>query len=581
MKQLNKQRGWFQLDMALYLILAAVIATVSWDAWQDKIEEDLRVTIAGELTTVSKAVISYANKYKAEIKANTAVTGVTSVQAPTVAELATLNLGLPSTFAPNPLLNGGYIIKVTPLGGTLDDVRTLVYTANPITNSDNVADSMWATLIAYKIGSKGVYSNTYPDYLYATGGNTFYTNPVVDGTGNGIKAIVGITETLSDNNMLTHWKEPVDNFASLPPCDANSAWHTRIVKTPTVGTGPRAYTCNPTTNTWNALAVDNSGNLKVEGTTSTGKLFPIDVVNDGDTCDAATEFGKITKNAAGEILSCQGGSYQPIAKSMSNESTNYELRYKLNESNNVLWCGTGNGCADRTNLINADSITSNELTHMHDAFMINRSYNNQGTYDYATSKQLVWRSGPTAAAGTPGVQDKVRWGDRTYNTGFIASGLAEYDGAQVRVPATPPSIDAAGNYQGDACTAVAAVADRHFIAMQKIPAGSGSSVNVTLAANGRAVKDGAGAEQLAFNALQVTIDGHVCTASSDAAGSLGWQAPETISCSARIDPTVDHYIALCVEQPKAMTQAADTTPLNHTRREKEYFYITGNVSVMK
>lgn len=58
-----------------------------------------------------------------------------------------------------------------------------------------------------------------------------------------------------------YWEDPVDARASLPACNASSAFQTRIVKTPTVGSGPRAYTCNGAS--WQALAVDDNGDLAV------------------------------------------------------------------------------------------------------------------------------------------------------------------------------------------------------------------------------------------------------------------------------------------------------------------------------
>ncbi len=67
------------------------------------------------------------------------------------------------------------------------------------------------------------------------------------------------------------WHDPVANFASLPVCNAATAWHTRVVQTPTVGTGPRAYTCNGA-GTWQPLAVGDNGNLVVAGTTTTATL---------------------------------------------------------------------------------------------------------------------------------------------------------------------------------------------------------------------------------------------------------------------------------------------------------------------
>jgi len=57
------------------------------------------------------------------------------------------------------------------------------------------------------------------------------------------------------------WKDPVATIGALPACNAASTGHTRVVQTPSVGTGPRAYTCSGAA--WQALAVDDAGNLTV------------------------------------------------------------------------------------------------------------------------------------------------------------------------------------------------------------------------------------------------------------------------------------------------------------------------------
>lgn len=576
---MKKQRGLALLEMALYMILASTIIIGSWAKWQDGVEEDLRITIAGEMTTLSKSVIIYANKYKAQIKAGQTITSIATATAPTVSELATLNVGLPSTFTANPLLDNGYKISVTYIGGTLDDVRTLVYTAKPIQNSSGVADKLWAILIANKIGSKGVYSNNYPDFLYAVGGATIYPNPAIDPvTSHGYAAIVGIVDTLSSNNALTYWKEPVISFASLPLCDINSLWHTRIVQNPTVGTGPRAYTCDGA-GVWKALGVDDTGNFTVAGTTSTGKLLPTDVTAVGDTCDATTEKGKLSKDTDGNPLFCQSGTYKQVANSLANESTNYELRYRLTAAGNVPTV------ADTTNLITNTTINDNfSTTRMNDSFVINRAYTKLGQLNFAADTQLVWHAGPNVTAGPGAVQDLSRWGAVESGNSIRSSGTASYNGSNYRIPAVAPYITG-NSYMGDPCLAISPVANRRFITMQKIPAGHASSINATLSAGGKPVLDSAGNPQISFSILQITIDGNICSQSSSSGGALGWRAAESISCTARMDDTVDHVVAMCVEQPAAMTAGAGAPfgsgAVDASLREKEYFYINGNINALK
>lgn len=101
-----------------------------------------------------------------------------------------------------------------------------------------------------------------------------------------------------------YWQDPVSNYATLTgsyPCNAASAWQTRVVQTPTTGSGPRAYTCNGAT--WAAIAVDDSGNMSLPGVLSTGKVSLTDTVVEGAACTA----NQVSRDANGLILSCQSG----------------------------------------------------------------------------------------------------------------------------------------------------------------------------------------------------------------------------------------------------------------------------------
>jgi hypothetical protein len=86
-----------------------------------------------------------------------------------------------------------------------------------------------------------------------------------DGTG----AVISCQNYLWRPQGSSYWQDPVVNFASLPACNAESIWQTRIVETPTVGAKPRAYTCN-SAGAWQPLGLDNSGNLILEGTSIVG-----------------------------------------------------------------------------------------------------------------------------------------------------------------------------------------------------------------------------------------------------------------------------------------------------------------------
>ncbi len=109
------------------------------------------------------------------------------------------------------------------------------------------------------------------------------------------------------------WQDPVANFAALPACAAAIAWQTRVVETPTTGTGPRAYTCNGTT--WQPLAVDDTGNITIAGTATIDKLAGnLQITATATENAACSPNGRIASDATGLILSCQSGVWTPTHK---------------------------------------------------------------------------------------------------------------------------------------------------------------------------------------------------------------------------------------------------------------------------
>ena len=105
-----------------------------------------------------------------------------------------------------------------------------------------------------------------------------------------------------------YWGDPVKDFATLEKitCSATQhAWQTRIVEFPTVGHGPRAYTCglDSLTNSWRwmALAVDDEGILQI------GVHTNVKAYKEGQDCYDAKSgqgTGSITKDASGQLLVC-------------------------------------------------------------------------------------------------------------------------------------------------------------------------------------------------------------------------------------------------------------------------------------
>lgn len=110
----------------------------------------------------------------------------------------------------------------------------------------------------------------------------------------------------------SYWEDPVANFAALPTCNAAVTWQTRIVQTPTVGTGPRAYTCNGTA--WSPLAVNDNGDIVIAGIATAGKVALSDTVTVGSAC---SPNGLMSKDAQGKILSCQSGVFKAVGPTFS------------------------------------------------------------------------------------------------------------------------------------------------------------------------------------------------------------------------------------------------------------------------
>lgn len=110
------------------------------------------------------------------------------------------------------------------------------------------------------------------------------------------------------------WQDAVVNFAALPVCNAAALNQTRIVNIPSVGTGPRAYTCDGAV--WLPLGVNDQGNL------SANTLTPYLTVTNASSCAGYTS-GTLAQSSTtpGLILSCQSDVWKtPTSKSWVNEA---------------------------------------------------------------------------------------------------------------------------------------------------------------------------------------------------------------------------------------------------------------------
>jgi len=119
----------------------------------------------------------------------------------------------------------------------------------------------------------------------------------------------------------TYWSDPVAGYNNLPACNAAAAWQTRVVQTPTTGTGPRAYTCDGAT--WKALAVDDTGSITISGSATINKLAGnLQVTATAVEGAACVGDGRIAASTttSGLILSCQSGVWGKQARTAATYS---------------------------------------------------------------------------------------------------------------------------------------------------------------------------------------------------------------------------------------------------------------------
>ncbi len=138
-----------------------------------------------------------------------------------------------------------------------------------------------------------------------------------------------------------YWQDPVQTYAILTstyPCNASTAWQTRIVQYPSVGSGPRGYTCDGVS--WFPLALDDAGNLVIAGNATIGgnasvtgnlsanTLRPTLEVTENSSC-AGYQEGTIAQSTttSGILLSCQysGGAW--LWKKAQNDSLSVTRYY--------------------------------------------------------------------------------------------------------------------------------------------------------------------------------------------------------------------------------------------------------------
>lgn len=147
-----------------------------------------------------------------------------------------------------------------------------------------------------------------------TTGTACSTNASVaaDSTGAVLSCQGGIWKTQGS----AFWQDTVPNYASLPACNAALNGSTRVVLASTSSGTPRAHTCSG--GSWQALAVDDSGNLNLQGILSAGRVQLNEVVVENTVCNSN---GANARNIDGQIVSCRWGVWRRSAMAVGDMFT--------------------------------------------------------------------------------------------------------------------------------------------------------------------------------------------------------------------------------------------------------------------
>jgi hypothetical protein len=188
------------------------------------------------------------------------------------------------------------------------------------TNYPNITGGHLAALLNFTNGqlvSNFLYRNSVPGQPQLNTMNTpiqFGTSAVQTSGGACVAADLGKLSRDTTGHVLmcdgsnwktqgsAFWQDPVANFAALPACNAAAINQTRVAQTPSVGTGPRAYTCDGAV--WQALGVNDSGNMTISGTATMANAAITGTATVGAAC---APNGLVAQDGTGLLLSCQSG----------------------------------------------------------------------------------------------------------------------------------------------------------------------------------------------------------------------------------------------------------------------------------
>lgn len=369
---IGRSQGFLLFEVMIALAFMAIIAFWQMNSAITTFQESIGKISGGQLKTIGDALGAYATANAGAVINNSAVTGVATTRAPTVAEL--VNLGFLSPASGSSNINGGtYVLSLSknpaacvqpncnisgyallnkPLqingrfspamtgealkamgsdgGASTLNGATIQGTGNSWSMANPLAGQPQGT-IAYQVGSQSIVlsqavrrDGTTPmtGSLNLGGNSVFNLTTAVAGAACSTAGALAQTTTGSslycDGTTSTYKamgggggiksQPAVATYAALPLVGNNSGDLRRVT-----GLGNQAFIWDGSA--WQGTVLDSSGNTVITGTatieTLAGNLTISSTATSGAAC---SPNGRVAQDGSGLILSCQSGAWVPTYK---------------------------------------------------------------------------------------------------------------------------------------------------------------------------------------------------------------------------------------------------------------------------